>query len=281
MILMNNNFFSLFAIFFLFSFLVCLIRLNLNYGPLFIYRLIVTPNWVLSIIFFIFFYVVFYLIANFTVEYTDNLILYTLDKDTTNVNIGENATVNVTTNGGQITLPVNHMNRVAASISATGGAAAGIQVAKYIGGPPAVKLAAGVATAGVVQLTTTFMAKVLDNNNNNNVNKLVANLTNSPNNTDILNNYPLNLLFEINGLLICALVFLYIIINIYISKYIINKNFINYIPQDNKIGKFLAFWLNKYLNLWSKSSNYLLGFCYLMLLFSIVICKIGLYIILS
>lgn len=95
------------------------------------------------------------------------------------------------------------MNRMAA-VFAAGGATAGIQVAKYVAGPPAVKLATGVA----VQLTTTFMSKVLDSKNDKGA-KLIYNLSHSECES-IFNDYPFNLLFEINGLLICGLVFLYI-----------------------------------------------------------------------
>jgi hypothetical protein len=59
---------------------------------------------------------------------------------------------------------------------------------------------------------------------------------------------------------------------------------VKYIPvsiQNYKIGKLFVFWLNKYLNLRSKSSNYILGFCYFMLFFCIIICKLSLYLILS
>lgn len=170
------------------------------------------------------------------------------DKDNTDVRIGENANINV--NAGQISVSVD--TRVAAAISAGAGASAGIQVAKYVAGPPAVKVAAGVATAGAVQLTTTFMSKVLDSNNNNNPSsgggassKLVANLIESSNGNNVLNDYPLNLLVEINGFLICALVFLYIILNIYITKYIISAkpDLVKYIPapiQNHKISKYLV-----------------------------------------
>ena len=180
---------------------------------------------------------------------------------------------------------------MAAAISAGAGASAGIQVAKYVAGPPAVKVAAGVATAGAVQLTTSFMSKVLDTgasskNNTGESSKLVANLIKSPNGSNVLNDYPLNLLVDINGFLICGLVFLYIILNIYITKFIISAkaDLVKYIPasiQNHKIGKFLDLWLNKYLNLWSKSSNYFLAFCFFMLLFCILMCKLGLYLILS
>jgi hypothetical protein len=156
----------------------------------------------------------------------------------------------VNINDGKLSLSVD--NRVAAALSAGAGASAGIQVAKYVAGPPAVKIAAGVATAAAVQATTAIMSKVLDSNNSNNTTKLVANLIYSSTGGNVLNNYPLNLLTDMNTLLICALVFLYIILNIYISKYIISQDIVKYIPasiQNNKIGKFLVFGLNKYLNL--------------------------------
>nr|YP_009307005.1 orf177 [Tolypocladium ophioglossoides]AOR52826.1 orf177 [Tolypocladium ophioglossoides] len=206
-------------------------------------------------------------------------VFYLADKNN-NINVGENTTVNINSTGGQLSLPINHLNKTAAAISAAGGASAGIQVAKYVAGPPAVKLAAGVTTAAAVQLTTTFMAKVLDSDKKDNVSKLTMSLVTDSNGQNVLNNYPLNLLFEINGLLICSLIFLYIIANIYISKYIISKDLTRFISPKSKIGKSFLFFLNKYLNLWKKSSNYLLGFCYVMLIFCIIICKFGLYLIL-
>lgn len=104
------------------------------------------------------------------------------------------------------------------------------------------------ATTLAAQATTTIMSKVLGSNNSNNsgaASKLVANLI--PSSTigggdrgNILNDYPLNLLSDMNSLVICALVFLYIILNIYITKYIISKDLVKYIPasiQNHKIGK--------------------------------------------
>lgn len=267
---------SLFAFFLLSTFFICLIKLHLDLGPGIIIRLMVTPPLVLNAIFLVIFTFIFYFIWD-SLDY-EHIFSYMTDKDNTNINLGQNATINV--NDGRVNLQVNHMNRVAAAVSATGGATAGIQVAKYVAGPPAVKVAAGVATAVGVQATTAIMSKVL-NQSNNGSSKLVANLIASSNGGNILNDYPLNLLSDVNTLLICALVFLYIIINIYISKYIINKNWVKYIPQNRQIGKIFVFWLNKYLDLWSKSSNYLLGFCYFMLFFFIGVCKFALYIILS
>jgi hypothetical protein len=173
------------------------------------------------------------------------LVFHIGDKENTNINIGENATINI--NDGKVSLSVNNLGKVAAAISAAGGASAGIQVAKYVSGPPAVKIGAGVVTAAAVQASTAIMTKVLNSNNSNNpggTSKLVANLIPSSTGDDILKDYPLNLLGDINTLLICALAFLYIILNIYISKYIISKNLVKYIPvsiQNYKIGKLFVF----------------------------------------
>jgi hypothetical protein len=230
-------------------------------GTGFIDRLLVTNPIILNILFlftsFIFLFIshIFGLDAiwglDFSVISNDELIYHMVDKDSgrSSVNIGENPTVNI--NNGKVSVSVD--SKVAAAISASAGAGAGIQVAKYVAGPPAVKLAAGVGTAGAVQLTTTFMSKVLDTKNNN-VKKFIPNLLETSNGNNVLKDYPLNLLVEINGFLICALVFLYIILNIYITKYIISAkaDLVKYIPasiQNNKIGKYLDLLLNKYLNL--------------------------------
>lgn len=229
-------------------------------GTGFIDRLLVTNPIILNILFlftsFIFLFIshIFGLDAiwglDFSVISNDELIYHMVDKDSgrSSVNIGENATVNI--NNGKVSVSVD--SKVAAAISGSAGAGAGIQVAKYVAGPPAVKLPAGVATAGAVQLTTTFMSKVLDTKNN--VKKFIPNLLETSNGNNVLKDYPLNLLVEINGFLICALVFLYIILNIYITKYIISAkpDLVKYIPaciQNNKIGKYLDLLLNKYLNL--------------------------------
>jgi hypothetical protein len=259
----TNNFkHMIFISFFLLTFIVCTLRLHFYFGGdklSFLDRIIVTNPIILNILVLFTSLIFIFIISpicgldailglDFSVLPNDDLISHMVDKDSTGspVNIGENATVNI--NNGKVSVSVD--TRVAAAVSAGAGAGAGIQVAKYVAGPPAVKIAAGVATAGAVQLTTTFMSKVLDRNNNNASggasasSKLVANLIESSNGNNVLNDYPLNLLVEINGFLICALVFLYIILNIYITKYIISAkaDLVKYIPasiQNHKIGKYL------------------------------------------
>lgn len=226
----------------------------------FIDRLLVTNPIILNILFLFTSLIFIFIITSiswldgiwpldFSVISNDELISHMVDKDRGRVyrKCREKATVNI--NNGKLSVS---LDRKVAAISSSAGAGAGIQVAKYVAGPPVVKIAAGVTTAAAVQLTTTLMSKVLDTNNN--VSKLVANLLETSHGNNVLNDYPLNLLVEINGLIICALVFLYIIFNIYITKYIISAkpNLVKYIPasiQNHKIGKYLDLLLNKYLNL--------------------------------
>lgn len=76
----------------------------------------------------------------------------------------------------------------------------------------------------------------------------------------INNNYndiPLNLLPEINQLVTAELMFLFIILNIFIVRYINTVNYNKFIP-NNKIGNILKFLINRYLTIWSKSVTFLL-----------------------
>src|SRR5436309_2419317 len=62
------------------------------------------------------------------------------------------------------------------------------------------------------------------------------------------NNYPLNLLEDVNLLLYAALLFLIVIFNIYLVNYIIKKDFNKYLPK-NKLGKILNTLINRYINI--------------------------------
>jgi len=88
-------------------------------------------------------------------------------------------------------------------ISSGGGAT--FKVAQSVGGPPVVKVVAGLGTMAVVKGTTVIMSCVLNNNSGNNgIGKLkfIYFSVNSENNgINNLSDYPLNLLFDINILL--------------------------------------------------------------------------------
>ena len=98
----------------------------------------------------------------------------------------------------------------------------------------------------VVQGTTSIMFRVLNSNSTSSFNSIdkhkfiYFSTSSNINNINNLNDYPLNLLFDKNLLLYGALIFLYIILNIYISKYILNLNYNKFIP-NNKIGKIIKF----------------------------------------
>lgn len=126
------------------------------------------------------------------------------------------------------------------------------------------------------QSLTVGMSKIL-NSNNSSDNKTTQKLTDlfdnlwfssvdslSNNNLNIISNlsykyndFPLNLLPEINQLATAELMFLIIILNVFIVKYIITLDYNKYIP-NNKIGKILKLLINRYIIIWSKSAQLLL-----------------------
>lgn len=239
---------------------------------------------VILFIFFLFIYSLFNLIPlDFTFDFNIFDYIYITDKDPI-VSIGKDATVNVNNPNINANISKQGINNIAAAISSAGGATVGFKVAQYIGGPPIVNIMAGIGTMAVIQGTTAIMSRVLNNTGSSrgiNVKQNLICLTSDNNNiVNNLNYYPLNLLFDINILLYGALLFLYIILNIYISKYILSLNYNKFIPNNN-FGKILSFLLNRYLKIWSKVGNFLLIFSYIMLFIAIFVSKIALYIIIN
>lgn len=278
LVFINTNFF---LIPFFLSFMFYYLAVDLKYGTFFIFRFLNTPLFIVNIMFFILFMLIFQ-ILDFNISVNEEVIL-NIDNNNNipEVNVGENATVNV--NNPRFSASFNSMDRVAAAISATGGASAGLGVAKYIGGTSVQKAAAGIGTMVGIQATTYIMSYFLNSglSNNNNVNKLIDLMVISNNNTNsVLNNYPLGALSQVNTLLALSILFLYLIGSIYVGRYVVKINYTKYFP-NNKIGKVLDFLLSRYIKLWSKSSNYLLLFSYIVLLISIIICKIDLHTIIS
>ena len=185
---LNTIYNNIFLILFLFTFISCFIAVDLGFSKLWIYRLFNTSMFIVNII----------------LNVNDN-------NNIPNLNIGENATVNV--HNPNFSASFSSIDRVAAAISTTGGASVGLGVAKYVGGTPIQKLAAGVAATAFVQVNTYYMPRALNNGNNlsNNANKLVDYMLNIDNNNvdNIFNNYPLDLLEGININLYLALFFLF------------------------------------------------------------------------
>jgi hypothetical protein len=75
--------------------------------------------------------------------------------------------------------------------------------------------------------------------------------------TDKFTDFPLNLLPEINQLISAELIFLVIIFNVYSVEYITKIDYNKYIP-DNRLGKIIKLFINRYIKIWSKSSKILL-----------------------
>lgn len=97
----------------------------------------------------------------------------------------------------------------------------------------------------------------------------------------INNNYndiPLNLL--LNQLVTAELMFLFIILNIFIVRYINTVNYNKFIP-NNKIGNILKFLINRYLTIWSKSVTFLLIVSWIGLFICVIGSKVFLYFIMN
>jgi hypothetical protein len=125
---------------------------------------------------------------------------------------------------------------------------------------------------------------------NNNKNKLINWFDGLSNNNNIisnlndnslpLNDFPLNLLPQINQLATAELMYLFIILNIYIVKYITSLDYNKYIPE-NKVGNILKIIINRYIMLWSKSVKVLLIISWIGLFFCVIGSKIFLYYVLN
>ena len=79
------------------------------------------------------------------------------------VNVKDNKVENVNVSSMNVSVPVHGLNSIAAAASSAAGITAGIKVAQQVGGPPLAKVAAGIATYGVVQAGTTIVKHVLNN----------------------------------------------------------------------------------------------------------------------
>ena len=257
---------------------------------------------ILSII--VFFILMLFSYFGFSLIYFDNtlfdanLVKFMSDSaGNNNVNVNTDATVNVNHPRFNISIPGPVLSNTAAAISFAGGMGAAIKAAQHMPGGPGVKALAGVGTLLTTQAITVGVAKILNssnssnnnNNNNNNTNNLINwfdGLSNN-NNSNIINNlndkfndFPLNLLPEINQLATAELMFLLIILNIFIAKYITSLDYNKYLP-NNKLGDILKKIINRYVILWSKSVNILLIISWSGLFICVISSKIFLYYVLN
>ncbi len=212
--------------------------------------------------------------------------------------INANGTVNVNNPNINISIPASSLNNFAAAASVSGGGALALKVAQQSPGGPGVKAVAGAATWVAIQAATAGMAQILNANNSSGSNsskKLIESLyvlsndtteslNNNLNNTSVIsesiNEFPLSLIPEINQLATAELMFLLIILNIFIVKYITTLDFNKYIP-NNKVGNIFKKIINRYILLWSKSVNFMLIVSWSGLFFCVIFSKIFLYYVLN
>ena len=228
----------------------------------------------LNLLFFVLFIVIFTLIYNDFSSWFFNDLLLHINDNGKDVNIGTNSTINVNNPNVSASISKEGVNNIAAAISAAGGATAGIKVAQHIGGPPGAKIVAGLATMAAVQATTGIMSKVLNNKSNtSDVSKLI-NLSNTSSTKSTIDQYPLNILYDINLLLYAAVLSISIILNIYLVRYILSIDYERYIP-NNKIGNLLRIFLKRYIGTWNKVNKSLLAYSYVLLFLTIIIAKVS------
>ena len=245
----------------------------------------------IKVVLFVLFFTILYFfnISTFDIDFKDifDISLSMADKNNgVNASVGTNATVNINNPTFTGTISERGINNIAAALSSAGGATAGLKTAQYVGGTPTTKLAVGLGTMIVVQATTGIMAKVLNRNNGYDTNgkgsNLVHNLIDSANNhsNNILNDYPLNLLIEVNLLLYAAILFLFVFFNIYLANYLSKINYSKYIPRG-KIGNVLNTVITRYITVWNKSKGFLLVLSWILLFVSIILAKLCIHIIIN
>jgi hypothetical protein len=82
-----------------------------------------------------------------------------------------------------------------------------------------------------------------------------------------------------------SLVFLFLILSVFIAIYLKDKDFFLILPSwinlNNNLGKFMKFMLNRYINIWYSSRKFILIISWIMLLFCLLIIKLGFIIILG
>lgn len=197
-----------------------------------------------------------------------------------NINDG---TVNINNPNLSVQLSKIDLSQIAAAGSSAGGAALGVKVVQNMPGSPSVKLGAGLATMAGVQVTTAVMSKVLGNTNSNNgKSHFISGIINSDSDklTNLYPDFPLNLLPEMDLLLNVILAFLFLIFNTFIVKNLTNINYSKYIP-NNKMGTILNMVINRYINIWNKSSNFLIIYSWLMIFIFTIVLKICMFFIIN
>ena len=206
-----------------------------------------------------------------------NIIKSSVNDNTVNIN-NPNVNVNISDSSAKA------INNLAGALSSTGGATLAYNVAKHIPGSPGVKLGVGLGTMGAVQAASAVMGKYLNSQSTSNDKKGNQFINNLFSNNDLenkFNEYPLNLLSDIDNLINIELIFMSVIFNIFLANYINHIDFSKYISNNSNWGKNFLFFIERYKNIWSKSSRVLMIYSWFLLFFCIFVTKFCMYIILQ
>jgi hypothetical protein len=174
---------------------------------------------------------------------------------------------------------------------------AGLELSKHvptIGGKIAVTAATAEIVAGVTSLGQKSGTNVADTvskaDSGTSLNKIFSDLnldfTFSKGKLTGLDDYPLNLIRDMLVINSSAILFLFLILNVYIAITIKNNNIniFNYLPKYfdpnvNKLGKLIQYLLNRYIRIWYESRKFILIFSWCMLLIGLLTIQFGLLII--
>jgi hypothetical protein len=181
-----------------------------------------------------------------------------------------------------VSVPNSSLNNLAAAVSVAGGGTLAKVAQQGPEGPDVKVVLAGTNWMASQALTVGVCILNSNNSSNNNTNNNINWFDGLSNNNlnDKFNDFPLNLLPEINQLVTAELMFLFIILNIFVVKYIITVDYNKYIA-NNKVGNILKYFINRYIMLWSKSVKFLLIVSWSGLFFCVIFSKIFLYYILN
>lgn len=178
--------------------------------------------------------------------------------NTGKVNINSDTKVVLNHPTAKVELPASSVNNLAGALSSAAGAGAAIKAMQHMPGGPGAKALAGGATMLAVQAASYGMSKVFNHESKKSDSKDIKknifddSLSNNDNNltslneTSAYNDFPLNLLPDINQLINAELIFLLVILNIYIVKFISKIDYNKYI-FDNKLGIILKKIINRYI----------------------------------
>lgn len=199
-----------------------------------------------------------------------NVINTSIEDNTVNIN-NPNVNLNVSSSSAKA------INNLAGVLSATGGATLGYNVAKSIPGSPAVKLGLGLGTMGAVQATGLVIGKYLNSQSTSTIskdNKLINDIVTNGIAENKFDEYPLNLLPELNTLINVEMIVMSVIFNLFLANFISNIDFNKYISNESKLGKICHILIKRYIRIWNKTSKGLMIYSWVLLFFCILVTKV-------